>query len=85
MRTKEKYRIDRWILDTEHLKIKIPVQKIQLCFFHDVMFFFEKRLDKQMKIDDCTITYVLFTWKQNLQGVAESKYEICTDFIQRYS
>ena len=62
MRTNEKFRIDREMLDTEHLEIKILVQKIQHCFFL-MSCFFEKRLDKQMKIDDCTITYVLFYMK----------------------
>ena len=64
MGTNEKYRIDREMLDTEHLKIKIlhSAKEFNIVFFM-MSCFFEKRLDKQMKIDDCTITYVLFYMK----------------------
>ena len=59
MRTNEKYKIDREMLDTEHLKIKIlhSAKEFNIDFFM-MSYFFEKRLDKQMKIDDCTITYL---------------------------
>ena len=67
-KTKQNKRKNR--LETEHLKSKI-VQNNLTLYFSWCHVFFEKRLDKQMKIDDSTITYVLFLHENKICKVLQ--------------
>ena len=70
-------------LDTEHLKSKI-VQNNLTLFFSWCHVFLEKRLDKQMKIDDSTITYVLFYMKTKFARCYRFKVHSVHWFLQCY-